>query len=135
MAHNYYLYNDPDTAKLVWIPWDNNEALQDGNMGGALDLDFANLNSASWPLIAELYADDLYKARYDEYLQDVIDDAFATAKIQATYDYYAELIEDYAFAERTGYSFLESTSDFYNAITILKAHAQSRASAVSAYLD
>ncbi|SEA52509.1 CotH protein [Desulfuromusa kysingii] len=135
MAHNYYLYNDPDTAKLVWIPWDNNEALQDGNMGGALDLDFANLNSASWPLIAQLYADDVYRERYDGYLQDVIDDAFATAKIQATYDYYAELIEDYAIAERTGYSFLESTSDFYNAINILKAHAHSRASAVSAYLD
>ena len=27
---NYYLYNNSDTSKLTWIPWDNNEALQDG---------------------------------------------------------------------------------------------------------
>ncbi len=34
MTHNYYLYNDPDTGRLTWIPWDNNEALQEGKMGG-----------------------------------------------------------------------------------------------------
>ena len=27
IGHNYYLYNDPYTNKIVWIPWDNNEAL------------------------------------------------------------------------------------------------------------
>ena len=26
MAHNHYLYNH-STKKLMWIPWDNNEAL------------------------------------------------------------------------------------------------------------
>lgn len=30
MAHNYYLYNDPTTGLLTWIPWDNNEALTGG---------------------------------------------------------------------------------------------------------
>ena len=32
MTHNYYLYNNPDNNLLTWIPWDNNEALQTGNM-------------------------------------------------------------------------------------------------------
>ncbi len=35
MPHNYYLYNNPDNNELTWIPWDNNEALQEGNMGGS----------------------------------------------------------------------------------------------------
>lgn len=35
MSHNYYLYNDPETGLLTWIPWDNNMALGDGmGMGG-----------------------------------------------------------------------------------------------------
>ena len=55
MPHNFYLYNDPDNNKLTWIPWDHNEALQEGNMQGALNLDFSDLNSNSWPLI-EPYA-------------------------------------------------------------------------------
>ena len=27
MTHNYYLYHNPETEKLEWIPWDGNEAL------------------------------------------------------------------------------------------------------------
>ena len=34
MAHNYYLYNDPTTGLLTWIPWDNNEALTSGGGSG-----------------------------------------------------------------------------------------------------
>ncbi len=58
MTQNYYLYNNPDNGKLTWIPWDNNEALQDGKMGGALDLDFSNIESGAWPLIEFLGSTD-----------------------------------------------------------------------------
>ncbi|MDG1753321.1 MAG: CotH kinase family protein, partial [Thalassotalea sp.] len=78
MTHNFYLYNNPETSKLTWIPWDNNEALQDGKMGGALNLDFSNLESNSWPLIANLYADEVYRARYNDYLLEAMGDSFET---------------------------------------------------------
>lgn len=135
MVHNYYLYNNPETSKLTWIPWDNNEALQEGKMGGALALDFSNLESDSWPLIAKLYADEVYKARYNDYLLAVIGDVFETNSIQARYDQYSALIAPYATTEETGYSYLEGESDFYNAITELNEHAQSRADAVDTYLN
>jgi spore coat protein H len=135
MSHNYYLYNNPETSKLTWIPWDNNEALQDGKLGGALALDFSNLQSDDWPLIGKLYADEVYKARYEDYLLEVISDAFETSKIQATYDKYVALIEPYATTELSGYSFLNSADDFYAAIDELKQHAESRAETVSAYLN
>lgn len=135
MPHNYYLYNNPETSKLTWIPWDNNEAFQDGKQGGALALNFSDLNSSSWPLISKLYADDVYRERYNEYLLEVISDAFETNKMQAKYNTYSALIEPYATTEMSGYTFLESTSDFYNAVDTLLEHAEDRATAVDNYLD
>ena len=135
MPHNYYLYNSPDTNKLTWIPWDNNEALQTGNMGGSLPLDFSGLSASEWPLIGYLYQDEVYKAKYDAYVQDVVDGAFNVNTMQTTYTNYASLIEPYATTEVSGYTFLNSSSDFQSAVNTLKAHVAARATAVSNYLD
>ena len=134
MEHNYYLYNNPDNSLLTWIPWDNNEALQDGKQGGSLNLNFSDL-SGDWPLIEYLYEDEVYKAKYDAYVEAVIDGPFETSYIQGVYDTYSSLVEPYATIERTGYSFLNNSSYFYSAINTLKSHASSRASAVENYLD
>lgn len=135
MTHNYFLYNNPETSKLTWIPWDNNEALQDGNRGGAYSLAFTGLSVTSWPIIGYMYNDDVYKAKYNSYVEEIIGDAFETSKMQALYTTYATLIEPYATSEVSGYTFLESSSDFQSAITTLKSHAAERATAVSNYLD
>ncbi|WP_298880129.1 CotH kinase family protein [uncultured Polaribacter sp.] len=135
MTHNYFLYNNPDTSKLTWIPWDNNESLQTGKQGGSLPLNFSGLNSSSWPLIGYLYQDDVYKAKYDAYLKEVIEGAFQETSIQALYTKYAALIEEYATSEVSGYTFLNSSSSFYSAVSTLKSHATSRKSAVASYFD
>ena len=136
MPHNYYLYNDPDTDKLTWIPWDNNEALQEGrNQGGALALDFSNLDADSWPLIGKLYADETYRAQYNAYLMEVIENAFETTATKALYDYYSDLVGPYATTERSGYTFLNGSFGFYRAIDELKNHASSRDMEVYRYLS
>jgi hypothetical protein len=135
MTHNYYLYNNPDTNKLTWIPWDNNEALQFGNMGGSLPLDFSGLNASEWPLIGYLYQDDVYKAQYDAYVQEIVDDAFSVSNIQSQYATYSSLIEPYATIELDGYTFLESSSDFQAAVSTLNSHVVQRANTVGNYLD
>lgn len=134
MTHNYFLYNNPDTQLLTWIPWDNNEALQTGNMGGALPLNFSGLSSSQWPLIGYLYADPVYKVKYDDYVEEVINGAFSTSEIQAVYTEYAALIQPYATTETRGYTFLNSSSDFQSAVNTLKSHATQRAAAVNTYL-
>ncbi|MFK8029618.1 MAG: CotH kinase family protein [Gammaproteobacteria bacterium] len=134
MTHNFYLYNNPETSKLTWIPWDNNEALQTGKQGGSLDLDFGNLSANSWPLIEIIYADEIYKAQYDYYLLEVISDAFETSTTQMLYDQYSSLIEPYATTELSGYSFLNGANDFSSAVSTLKTHAANRATAVNTYL-
>jgi spore coat protein H len=135
MTHNYYLYNNPDNGLLTWIPWDNNEALQNGKMGGSLPLNFSGLSSSQWPLISFLYADKTYKGIYDTYVEETINSSFNTSDIQATYSTYATLISPYATTELEGYTFLRSSSDFETAVSTLKSHASQRATAVAAYLQ
>tara|TARA_R110002073_G_scaffold336451_1_gene533557 strand:- start:4940 stop:6367 length:1428 start_codon:yes stop_codon:yes gene_type:complete len=135
MTHNYYLYNNPDTSKLTWIPWDNNEALQDGKMGGSLALDFSDLNASQWPLIGYMYQDEVYKAKYDAYLQEVVEGAFNVSAIQSQYATYSALIEQYATSEVSGYTFLNSSADFQTAVNQLKSHVSQRTTAVSSYFN
>jgi len=134
MTHNYYLYTDPDTDKLTWIPWDNNEALQEGKMGGAAALNFSDISTNEWPLIGFLYQDELYKEQYNNYLQEVIDGAFNTNTIQSQYAVYAALIEPYATTEISGYTFLNSSSEFQIAVNQLNSHVIERTTAVKNYL-
>ncbi|MDF1551327.1 MAG: CotH kinase family protein, partial [Bacteroidales bacterium] len=135
MTHNYYLYNNPDNSKLTWIPWDNNEALQNGKMGGALALDFSNIQTGSWPLIEYLYADDGYKAKYDQFLKEIIDGPFEVSSIQAIYTKYSALVEPYVTSEREGYTFLNGSGDFQQAILELNQHVLVRKLAVEGYLN
>mgnify|MGYP003674133429 CR=1 FL=1 len=135
MTHNYFLYNDATTSKLNWIPWDNNEALQTGNMQGSLALDFSDLSAEEWPLIGYLYQDEVYKAKYDAYVQEVVDGPFNASSMQSLYNSYASLVEPYATIEVPGYTFLNNSSDFQTAINELNTHVSQRAMAVSTYLS
>jgi hypothetical protein len=135
MTHNYFMYNNPDTDKLTWIPWDNNESLQTGKREGSLALDFSDLNASEWPIIGYLYQDDVYKEKYDAYLQEVIDGAFNTNTIQALYTSYASLIEPFATSEVSGYTFLNNSSEFQSEVSTLKSHVEQRKVAVDDYLD
>ncbi len=135
MTQNYYLYNDPDNSKLTWIPWDMNEALQTGKIEGSLALSFSNIQSGAWPLIEYLYADNFYKAKYDGFVEETRDVFFEENTMQTLYTRYSSLIGIYATTERYGYSFLNSSSDFQQAVSVLNQHVSSRALAVTAYLD
>jgi len=134
MTHNYFLYNNPENDLLTWIPWDNNEALQTGKMGGSHALNFSGLSSDTWPLIGYLYADAIYRAKYDAYLRDVIDGPFNTNTMDALYTEYADLIESHATSERAGFTFLNNATSFQSAVSALKNHVAQRTAAVESYL-
>lgn len=137
MTHNYYLYKDPKYNWLTWIPWDNNEALQSGKMGGAISIS-CNEISDNWPLIRYLLDDDEYLQKYKSYLNHVIDSAFEPSKMTVKYQYYQNLIREYvigANGEQDGYTFISSVSDFNEAIQDLINHVNSRFDAVKNYLN
>lgn len=133
-THNYYLYNNPENGVLTWIPWDNNEAFQSGKEGGSLSFSMNEVGS-SWPLISYIIDQPEYEAIYEAYLQQFIDEVFIQSDIIATYSVYHELIKEYAYAEESGYTFIRFDGEFNQAVTNLKAHAQTRTAAVKSYLN
>ncbi len=134
MTHNYYLYNNPSNGLLTWIPWDNNEAFQEGKLGGALSLSLGEVGS-NWPLIRYLMDVDEYQQIYKDYLLEFTEGIFAPEKMTTLYSQYQALLQEYAYAESSPYTFIRSDAAFDAAIDELKNHVQTRASAVQSYLQ
>jgi len=137
MAHNYYLYNDPTTGLLTWIPWDNNEALSDGKMRGTRSLDLTEV-SADWPLIRYLIDDPVYQTQYAAYVEETVDGAFEPTAMTARYEELHDLIQPYVTGEdgeNPGYTFLRSPNDFETALDELVSHVNRRYEAVGVFLS
>jgi hypothetical protein len=134
MTHNYFLYNNPETSLLNWIPWDNNEAFSSGKGGsGALSLDLEDVKD-DWPLIRNLIDDSTYKIVYDGYVKKFVDEVFSQEKMTETYNDYFEMIKEYAYEEVSGYTYIKSDQSFDSAVEELKSHVEQRNIAVQYYL-
>jgi spore coat protein CotH len=131
MSHNFYLYSDPTTGRFTWIPWDNNEALQTGKMGGALPLSLSGVGPG-WPFIAFLTADPVYFAQYRKHAKDFAAQAFEPTQMQASYETLRKLIGASAAKEQAGYTFLKGANALDSAVEQLKQHVQARYSAAMA---
>ena len=126
--HNYYLYTNPTTGQITWIPWDNNESLKSaGGVGNILSLGLEEVG-ANWPLINYLVADDVYHAQYVDYVEQVAESAFNPDSMEATYQALFDLIRPYAVKEVNATAFDTAVADLIN-------HADSRYAAVQSFLD
>jgi spore coat protein H len=97
MTHNFYLYNNPETGLLTWIPWDHNEALSEGRRSNmTLSMDAIG---NEWPLISYLLADSEYYNTYTGYVDETITTVFEADAMAAKYQETANLIEPYATEE------------------------------------
>jgi len=127
MSHNYYLYNDPETGLLNWIPWDNNEALA-LKRRRPLSLALTEVTSR-WPLIRYLMDDSVY---YDMYVSDVLEtvtNVFYPDRMQTIYSATHELIRPYvvgAEGEIPGYTLLSSPEAFDTAFEYLNTQVKER---------
>jgi spore coat protein CotH len=134
MAHNYYLYHDPDSGQLEWISWDHNMAMSAGmdGRGGrgpgarSISLDKADVDD-NWPLIRYLLDDSIYYERYLDYLAETLAGPFEPDHMTEKYQALAELIEPYATAD-------VGEAAFDAAVHQLIQHAYQQAEAVQAFL-
>lgn len=147
MAHNYYLYNHP-ARRLIWIPWDHNEALSGSpgvtggsgptGPGGTRGLSLTmNEVAASWPLLRFLADDPVYFARYREHLRGVADSVLTEARINPMLTSYHQLITPWvvgANGEQAGYTFLSGPAAFTNALPALHTHVRNRVATLAAFL-
>jgi spore coat protein CotH len=123
MTHNYFLYND--LGRLVWIPWDNNESLQDGKMGGAISLSMSEVSS-NWPLISYVIDVQTYETQYQAYVRQFTDEQFTPTQMSSLFSTYQSLLESYAAQEG---------GNFTGAISTLNTHVQNRNADVNSYLN
>lgn len=142
MAHNYYIYNDPTTGLLTWIPWDHNLSLSGsaggggrgmGMGGGSGSLDQNNV-SDQWPLIRYLMDDPTYKALYNQYIEEAINGAFEPSKMAETYQTLSDMIAPYALSEVEGYTLLSSAQAFESSVSELNRHTAQRYEQATSYL-
>ena len=112
MSHNYYLYHNPASDRLVWISWDHNEALGASGRGDS-SLDKASVGE-NWPLIRFLLDDPVYQAKYTGYVRSTLADAFVPATLTPKIDAWAALLGPYAAQEG-------KTEAFEAAVAQLKA--------------
>ncbi len=135
--HNYYLYHNPVSNKLEWIPWDHNETFQSGKMNGALSLSLSEVDD-SWPLIRFIIDDADWKMEYEQYLADFSETIYTPAKIFPILDGYQNLIAPFvvgAQGEQEKYTFLQRDSDFFEAVESLRSHVNKRQTVVKNFIQ
>lgn len=135
--HNYYLYNNPANNKLVWIPWDNNEAFQPGKMGGAPSLSLNEIGE-NWPLIRYILEDEQWNSEYKRNVSEFAGNFFAPERMTEIYSDCQQLLENYTIGnqgEIQGYTFLRNKSDFTEAFDYLNNHVNARNTAVLEFLN
>ncbi len=132
--HNYYLYHNPVSNKLEWIPWDHNEALQSGKRGGALSLSLKEVDT-SWPLIKFIIEDAGWKAEYENYVNDFSQNLFTPEKINPILEKYEKLIAPCVVGEEEKHSFINRDSDFFEAVEYLRDHTTRRQSMVQSFIQ
>lgn len=134
MSHNYFLYTDPESGLITWIPWDNNHALSGSGVRNALSLNLDEVTD-EWPLIRFLMDDPRYQAQYTSYVQAAVDTAFVPEEMAQTYQSYHDLIADSVLAETAAATTLKSRAAFETSVQGLVEQVNSRYEAVQNYLS
>jgi spore coat protein H len=120
MAHNYYLYADPNEGgRLHWITWDHDRSMGDGMGGRASSLTQDNVDT-TWPLIRFLMDDPIYAETYKRYALEVARGPLTPDTLQARLRAAHELIAPYVVgenAEQPGYTFISSPQVFEDSLT------------------
>jgi spore coat protein CotH len=88
MAQNYYIYEKG--GQITILPWDYNYSFGGFQSGSAstvvnfpIDTPVSGVTLEDRPLFARLLANEAYKAKYHQYLQEIVDGYFANGKWEA----------------------------------------------------
>lgn len=129
MAHNYYLYEDE--GQLNIIPWDYNLAfggMSMGNSGGASGMinDAIDTPFSGTEFFDALLEDDEYRAKYHEYLKQLVDEYVNGGRFDETYNRIRNQIDSLVEDDPTAFYDYEE----YNAAAdmlykVIKLRAQS----------
>jgi spore coat protein CotH len=137
MGHNYYLYEN--NGKISMLPWDYNMAFGGFQAGSAsdvvnlaIDTPLSGVTMEDRPILSKLLEVPEYKAKYHEYLQQIVDGYFANGKFEQTVQTLNNLITDYVKNDATAFV----TYDKYQeAVAELTKLGTLRAESIQGQLD
>ncbi|MBT3218170.1 MAG: CotH kinase family protein [Proteobacteria bacterium] len=120
VGKNYYVYGDPsDDGRLVWIPWDLNEAMTDETSHEySLDFDLDEVGD-NFPLIRYLMDDAVYSEIYLAELQNALDGVYDLDPLHGKMEQYHDMLEPYvvgADGEISGFTTLHSEDNFHTSL-------------------
>ena len=155
MAHNYYLYDDPESGLITWISWDHDRILsagggggfaeaggggpadpavgRAGRFGGGFGGNFGSTSldreetTDSWPLIRFLLDDPVYQALYLDHLADIEATVFDVDAILERSAWYQALLEPY-FAG-------EDLVALKSAVAVFAERIETAGAALTAFVD
>ncbi|CAM4516968.1 CotH kinase family protein [Paenibacillus xylanexedens] len=140
MGHNYYLYEND--GQISMLPWDYNMAF--GGFGGfqggsasdivnlAIDTPVSGVTLEERPILGKLLEVPEYKAKYHEYLQEIVDGYFADGKFEEKVQSLNNMIAEYVKQDPTAFI----TYDKYEeAVAELTKLGTLRAESIQGQLD
>jgi len=132
MTHNFYLYNNPETGRLTWIPWDNNESFNNGKRG-LVGLTW-NTTGEDWPLIRYILDDEEYRAEYVQNVADFTQNVLDTDEFSQRVEELHSMISPYVIGEdgeNSEATHLRDDSSFTSSLSILQAYIEERITAAN----
>ncbi len=131
MAQNYYLYERD--GKLTMLPWDYNLAwggFQSGDAGTVInfpiDTPVSGVELSARPMIAKLFENEEYLARYHSYLQALIDEYFADGRFEAKINELNAIISTYVQNDPTAfctYEQYQAAVETFQTLGVLRAES------------
>jgi spore coat protein H len=106
MGKNFYIYLDPESRKLSWIPWDLDLSFgayfHCGNVYQRINLSIRHPYSCGDPLVERLLSRPEIEKVYREHLQKIVSTAFSPATMEAKIDAVASVIRGAVEEEHPG---------------------------------
>lgn len=136
MAQNFYIYEKDGIISI--LPWDYNLAFggfsaQDSTsaINFPIDTPVSGVELEDRPLIAKILAVDEYKAKYHEYLQQIVDEYFNSGYFNNKVDELNSKISEYVETEPQAFCTYE---EYETAVDTLKTFGELRAESIDGQL-
>jgi len=111
-GRNWYLYHEPKTDKMHWLPWDHNFAFDRGPNGEG---DFyIILNNPQKILIHRILQVPDFRTRYLDYMCEMLAVNFIESRLDPKLDSQLDLIDDDWNTANNNFFSLEDVQDFIN---------------------
>lgn len=91
-GRNWYMYYEPKTDKIHWLPWDYNFAFDRGSIG-SVDLPIL-LNNNEKILVKRILEVPEFRVRYLNYMCEVLEINFTESRLNPVLDAQLDLIDD-----------------------------------------